>query len=1081
MAANANWDIWGASPLASTTSPASPPFAADPGTQTRRFPQDDLSPHSQRASVTMLPSIKSGVTASSSAFAIASDSSSAIVSPTGSYSVPNVSASIGQVSVSDLGRDQDLDLRPWQSNSSSSRSPLWNPSILDNPSISPLNARKLPVDLDRADSPRDTPYANFIPRQRLGSTSSTSMHFDIRSPGSIHSAMLSTGPSPALSHTAPSPAVASSGLIAGQYTVSSPYSAIFLDDGIDDDDTDELAIMEDHIMKADFGGSSISGPTSASYPRPSIASSALSPSLSQKSQVRIDDDSVTISASSPTPPLYASLPLAASTPSSVGSNTIASSSFSSASFAGRDRSDRVSDPLADSTRSVELLANLKALNIDPNSVQPTSSLQSQQQRTSPVYDPMIDRVISPSISSQPSAFSSFNQSNMYNTQSQQAQFGFKEGYNVQRFPMWSPPSVDDRFYSRMQQQQQPQLDYELAYSSQQQLNPMDSLSETRNAQAYMSDMSPGDLTASDYQRSVRQPMYNSQPPLFSPSGTPGGQKSIGQHPSTLSGQTSISQSQFQQAQSQIIRGATTGKLGPQTSTQSHNDRKFRRSLHLGQAGGAPQGAPGSVLSGKSSKVVSPPLVSSMYRTGSASQTEYPSYSHSRSGSMSSGTVTPSIPLTGGSSSSGSRRNHSISNSSPMSEDPALCGRSPLLEEFRSSKGKKYELKDIYGHVVEFSGDQHGSRFIQQRLETANSEEKETIFNEIRSNSLQLMTDVFGNYVIQKFFEHGNQMQKSMLARQMEGHMLALSLQMYGCRVVQKAIEHVLVEQQASLVRELEGHVLRCVKDQNGNHVIQKAIERIPAEHIEFIIISFNKQVCDLATHPYGCRVIQRMLEHCDDDAQSSILKELHSYASYLVQDQYGNYVIQHVIERGKPEDREKIIMVVRDNVLVFSKHKFASNVVEKCIVYGDERQRQALIDEIFRARPDGTLPLTSMMKDQYANYVIQKLLDVTKDQQREDLVAKIIPHLQSLKKFSYGKHLASIEKLLYVSGDEPGSPTSSGRVKGAVPGLDGSADMDVSVPNRVNSIDAQSSESSSLSSSTAPTSTSEEGKDSTFI
>lgn len=126
----------------------------------------------------------------------------------------------------------------------------------------------------------------------------------------------------------------------------------------------------------------------------------------------------------------------------------------------------------------------------------------------------------------------------------------------------------------------------------------------------------------------------------------------------------------------------------------------------------------------------------------------------------------------------------------------------MLEEFRSNNktSKRYELKvaidclevdsanatqDIYNHVVEFSGDQHGSRFIQQKLETANSDEKDQVFREIQPNSIQLMTDVFGNYVIQKFFEHGNQPQKKILANQMKGRVLTLSLQMYGCRVVQK--------------------------------------------------------------------------------------------------------------------------------------------------------------------------------------------------------------------------------------------------------------------------------------------------------
>ena len=94
-------------------------------------------------------------------------------------------------------------------------------------------------------------------------------------------------------------------------------------------------------------------------------------------------------------------------------------------------------------------------------------------------------------------------------------------------------------------------------------------------------------------------------------------------------------------------------------------------------------------------------------------------------------------------------------------------------------------QDIYNHIVEFSGDQHGSRFIQQKLETANSDEKDQVFREIQPNAIQLMTDVFGNYVIQKFFEHGNQSQKKVLANHMKNRILSLSRQMYGCRVVQK--------------------------------------------------------------------------------------------------------------------------------------------------------------------------------------------------------------------------------------------------------------------------------------------------------
>ncbi|KAK8226976.1 armadillo-type protein [Phyllosticta capitalensis] len=336
-------------------------------------------------------------------------------------------------------------------------------------------------------------------------------------------------------------------------------------------------------------------------------------------------------------------------------------------------------------------------------------------------------------------------------------------------------------------------------------------------------------------------------------------------------------------------------------------------------------------------------------------------------------------------------------------------RSAMLDEFKhNSRSKHYNLKDIYEHICEFSGDQHGSRFIQQKLETANSDEKERVFKEIQPNAMQLMTDVFGNYVIQKFFEHGDQNQKRILANRMKGHVLNLSLQMYGCRVVQKALEHVLTDQQASMVKELESNVLRCVRDQNGNHVIQKAIERVPAEHIQFIIDAFISQVSSLSVHGYGCRVIQRMLEHCEQPARRSILTELHACAMTLIPDQYGNYVTQHIIEHGEPEDRTKIIELVKVQLLAFAKHKFASNVVEKCLIFGTDAQRREMMEKMCEKTERGESTLMSLIKDGYGNYVIQKMLDTLSAPDYASFLEQLQPEIQKAKRTLAGKQVQAV-------------------------------------------------------------------------
>ncbi|CAI9278728.1 unnamed protein product [Lactuca saligna] len=52
----------------------------------------------------------------------------------------------------------------------------------------------------------------------------------------------------------------------------------------------------------------------------------------------------------------------------------------------------------------------------------------------------------------------------------------------------------------------------------------------------------------------------------------------------------------------------------------------------------------------------------------------------------------------------------------------------FLEQLKSGKGCRLGLYDIFGHIVEFCGDLHGSRFIQQKLEICSVEDKESDVN-----------------------------------------------------------------------------------------------------------------------------------------------------------------------------------------------------------------------------------------------------------------------------------------------------------------------------------------------------------------
>ena len=62
-----------------------------------------------------------------------------------------------------------------------------------------------------------------------------------------------------------------------------------------------------------------------------------------------------------------------------------------------------------------------------------------------------------------------------------------------------------------------------------------------------------------------------------------------------------------------------------------------------------------------------------------------------------------------------------------------------------------------------------------------------------------------------------------------------------------------------------------------------------------------------------------------------------------------------------------------------------------------------------------------MMKDQYANYVVQKMIDVAEPAQRKILMHKIRPYCNTLRKYTYGKHiLAKLEKYFLKNNTELG-------------------------------------------------------------
>ena len=181
------------------------------------------------------------------------------------------------------------------------------------------------------------------------------------------------------------------------------------------------------------------------------------------------------------------------------------------------------------------------------------------------------------------------------------------------------------------------------------------------------------------------------------------------------------------------------------------------------------------------------------------------------------------------------------------------------------------------------------------------------------------------------------------------------------------------------------------------------------------------QYVELSCHPYGCRIVQRLLEHCTPAQKELLLDQVLANTDHLLLDQYGNYVIQHILEHGEAVNKSRIVARIEGRVLMLSQHKFASNVVEKCVSNASRQERGRLIVEV--CQEDNCLG--SMIKDQYGNYVVQKMIDTAEDADLDILMSKIRLHSGSLHKFSYGKYILAKLENYYRSSERLKPPATN--------------------------------------------------------
>ena len=339
-----------------------------------------------------------------------------------------------------------------------------------------------------------------------------------------------------------------------------------------------------------------------------------------------------------------------------------------------------------------------------------------------------------------------------------------------------------------------------------------------------------------------------------------------------------------------------------------------------------------------------------------------------------------------------------------------------LSDFTNSQ--KHDLTDIK-HLEELI---QTAINIQSKLNNSNNNINNSLtetselmlLNKYKAEILNLSKDVTGNYAVQKVLNNKKNHEVNFIIESLKNNIYKLTLNLYGCRCVQELISILSVENMSIITNELKPFYDNCIQDKNGNHVIQKLIEKVDQNDLNDIYLVAVNNIIYFSKHQYGCRVIQRLFKYCNKMQIQNMLNSLFNKINDLIQDQYGNYVIQFILENQdiNKDDLLPIFYSLKGNIYQYSFHKYASNVVERCITFGNDYQIKDIINEIVELVSRDEEIIINMVRDRFANYVVQKIIEFSDGEIQQNLIKIILSRQNKIKNEGFSKHVLNfIEKL----------------------------------------------------------------------
>ena len=205
-----------------------------------------------------------------------------------------------------------------------------------------------------------------------------------------------------------------------------------------------------------------------------------------------------------------------------------------------------------------------------------------------------------------------------------------------------------------------------------------------------------------------------------------------------------------------------------------------------------------------------------------------------------------------------------------------------------------------------------------------------------------------------------------------------------------------------IVNELKGTYRYIIKDKNGNYFCSDLIKVCDKKNRLIILIELSPNLAEDCLDKFATHAIQQLIERSEGEIEYKyILCSFNDYNKFLFAalDPNGAYTIQKIVERIPERFRKEFNFIFTSFIGFTSKTKFGIVTVKKFILETKNENVTAQMMQFIRNN------FMNLAEDQYANYLIQYLLEKWKNTSEgneiKDLVYKNFERLCEKKYSSF--------------------------------------------------------------------------------